>query len=92
MEVNVLLFGALQQQIGQKKIHFSLPPEARFGDLLDEIGRRFGNRISGYLWDAESHEFKPGVRAVAERGFLESREAPLRDGEEIRIFPSMGGG
>jgi len=92
MEVNILFFGALAQQTGQKEVRFDLPPGALYGDLLDKIGHRFGDRISGYFWDAEANAFKPGVRVVADGGFLDAREAPLKDGEEIRVFPSVGGG
>ena len=92
MEVSILFFGALAQQTGQKEARFALPPGALFGDLLDEIGIRFGNRISGYFWDTETNTFKPGVRVVADGRFLESRAAPLKDGEEIRVFPAIGGG
>ena len=92
MKVTVIFLGAIKQHVGQKEIMFALAHDAVLGDLLDEIGRRFGSRMSSQFWDKETRTFKPGIRIISSGHFCESREKPLSDGDVIRVFPGMGGG
>jgi len=92
MNVTVIFLGAIKQHVGQKEMLFELPHGAVLGDLLDEIGRQFGSRMSRQFWDSEARVFKPGVRIVSSGYFCESREKPLSDGDVLRVFPGLGGG
>jgi molybdopterin converting factor small subunit len=92
MKVNVTFFGPLAEQAGEETVQFDLPEGASYGDLLDGIGHRFGDRFHERIWDREVNSFKPGVLTIGAGRDLGSRNIPLTDGEEIKIVPLLGGG
>ena len=92
MKVTVTFFGPLGEQTGEETVRFDLPKGATFGDLLDDIGDRFGNRFHERIWDPEAKIFKPGILIVGTGRDLDSRDTPLLDDEEIKIVPILGGG
>ncbi len=92
MKVIVIFKGVIQQQIGHEEVHFDLQSGAVFGDLLNEIGLRFGHQMSVHFWDPDANTFKAGIKAAGTDRFLESRTTPLIEGEKIRIMPALAGG
>jgi molybdopterin converting factor small subunit len=92
MQVTIKFFGPIAEQVEQERVTFSFSEGATYGHLLDEIGKRFGHRLHERLWDAEQRIFKAGILAVGAGRDLNRRETPLKDGEEIKIVPLLGGG
>ena len=92
MKVTVMFFGPLGEQAGQQTVHFSLPKGSTYGDLLDEIGNQFGNKLHERIWDTQENVFKAGILVVGTGRDLDSRDTSLNDGEEIKIVPILGGG
>lgn len=92
MEITINFFGPLGDQAGQKTVVLYLPDGASYGDLLDEIGKRFGDRFHERLWEVKEKIFKPGILVVGLGRDLDNRETPLLDGEEIKIIPILSGG
>ena len=92
MKVTVTFFGPLGEQAGEETVQFDLPQGATFGDLLVDIGHRFGDRFHERVWDHEANIFMPGILTVGTGRDLDSRSTPLMDGEEIKIVPLLGGG
>ncbi len=92
MKVMVIFKGVVQQQIGHEEVLFDLQSGAVFGDLLDEIGLRFGHKMSAHFWDPDTNTFKAGIKAAGVDRFLEFRTTPLIEGEKIRIMPALAGG
>ena len=92
MKVTVMFFGPLGEQAGQETVYFDLPKGSRYGDLLDEIGNRFGHQFHERIWDAQDNVFKPGILIVGTGRDLDSRDTSLNEGEEIKIVPILGGG
>jgi molybdopterin converting factor small subunit len=92
MEVTVKFFGPIAEQVGQERVTFSFAEGATYGHLLEEIGNRFGRQLHERIWDAGQNIFKAGILAVGEGRDLHIPEALLRDGEEIKILPLLGGG
>lgn len=92
MKVTVAFFGPLAEQVGHGTVQFEFSHQATYGDLLNEIGNRFGSRFHKRIWDSQENTFKAGILIIGEGRDLDAREAPLRDGEEIKIVPVFGGG
>jgi len=92
LEITVDFFGPLGDQAGQKRIIFNFSNGALYGDLLNEIGERFGDRFHERIWNGEEKIFKPGILVVGLGRDLDNRETPLLDGEEIKIIPVLSGG
>jgi molybdopterin converting factor small subunit len=90
--ITVVFFGPLAAQAGEKTIQFDLPTGSTYGDLLDDIGRQFGHRFHTRIWDSRENEFGAGILSIGAGRDLDSRDAPLNDGEEIKIVPVSAGG
>ncbi|MFO7963603.1 MAG: MoaD/ThiS family protein [Desulfobacterales bacterium] len=92
MNVTIHLLGLFKEYIGTDTADLELPEGAVYGDLLAEIGRRFGESLPKSLWDSETLEFKPGILCVGEGRDLERKDQPLKPGESISIVVHMAGG
>ena len=92
MQVTLKFFGLLAEQTGQERVTFSFSEGANYGHLLEEIGKRYGRRLHERIWDDNRKLFKAGILAVGEGRDFHRRETLLRDGEEIKILPLLGGG
>ena len=92
MKVTVSFMGPLREYAGESRVEFALPGEATFGLVLDEIGRRFGDRLPPRIWDSEARAFKAGILTIGTGRDLDSRETAVLDGEEIKVLPMLGGG
>lgn len=92
MKVTVIFLGPLKVFVGQRSVEFDLPKEATYGDLLDDIWLRYGERFPEGIWDAEKGDFKQQILAVGSGRDLNSRDEPLQDGEDIKLMPFLPGG
>ncbi len=92
MNVSALFHGILADFVGVKSAAFDLAPGSTYGDLLAEIGRRYGPNMPDQLWDHENNAFNAPVLAKGAEQDIASPEVPLRDGEEIKFFLMIAGG
>lgn len=92
MKVTVMFLGPLAQFVGRETVPFDLPDGATYGDLLDDIGNRFGERLHERIWDNEAHAFRAQILVVGTGRDHEARETPLFENEEIKIIPFLPGG
>jgi molybdopterin converting factor small subunit len=92
MKVTVTFFGPLGEQAGQERVQFDLPQGSTYGDLLDDIGRRFGDRFHERIWDSKENLFKPGILTVGTGRDLRFRYTTLKEDEEIKVVPLVAGG
>ena len=92
MKVTVKFIGPLRDFVGEEAVQFDFPNPATYGNLLDEIGRRFGKSLPAKIWDANGGGFKVGILTIGEGRDLDDRAALLKDGEEIKVLPLLGGG
>ena len=81
MNVTVLLFGAVREEVGSKEIAVSLPEGSRARDLRDRLAadhpvfERFGDRL-----------------AVSVNLEVTSLDTSLAEGDEIAFLPPVAGG
>lgn len=92
MHVNVNFLGLFREHTGTDAAALELPDGAVYGDLLDEIHRRYGARLPNSLWDHQRREFKPGILCVGEGRDLERRDTALKPGETLSVVVHMAGG
>ncbi|MBU2546990.1 MAG: MoaD/ThiS family protein [Proteobacteria bacterium] len=92
MKVKVMFLGPLAEFIGRPTVEFDLPDKATYGDLLDDIGSRFGDKLHPRIWDHEKRFFKAQVLVVGAGRDHEARETPLLENEDIKIIPFLPGG
>ena len=92
MDVTVNFIGLLIEYTGQRTHRFAFSDGARFGALLDEFDRLFGDRFPESMWDKKERSFKEGIIVVGAGRDLDSRDTPLKDGEQIKVVPVLAGG
>ncbi|MEW6263460.1 MAG: MoaD/ThiS family protein [Thermodesulfobacteriota bacterium] len=92
MKVIVNFMGPLGIFIGQKKVEFQLDDGATYGDLLREIGRRFGDMLPEKVWDRERNAFKGRLLVIGAGRDLQEPDTPLLDNEDIKFLPMIAGG
>ena len=92
MKVTVQFMGPLKDYVGEQTSAFELPDQAAYGVLLDEIGRRFGQCFPEKIWDTNGSGFKAGILIMGTGRDLDDRETLLKDGEEVKVLPLLGGG
>ena len=92
MNVNLNFLGLFKEHIGEETVSMELPENADYGELLDEIGRRYGKKLPKTLWDHEKREFQPGILCVGEGRDLETRNTIIKPEETISIVVHMAGG
>jgi molybdopterin converting factor small subunit len=92
MNVTVIFLGILKDKAGLEKLDVDLPNGATFGDLMREIGSRFGDKFPETAWDREANAFKPPIMTVGDGRDLESPDTPLMQGEKIKIVAPLAGG
>jgi len=92
MMVRLRVFGVLSQYVGGIHQAVDLPAGATLGDLLAEIGRRWGEQLPEQLWDHAAGRFRGAVILRAGGSDLHELGAPLPEGQEVAILVPMAGG
>jgi molybdopterin converting factor small subunit len=92
MKVTVQFMGPMKDFVGEQTAEFDFPEPVKYGDLLREIGSRFGHCFPEKIWDTNGGGFKPGILVMGTGRDLDDPEALLIDGERIRVLPLLGGG
>ncbi len=92
MKVTVRFMGPLREFAGADTIELDLRDGSTYGEALDEIDRRLGSRLPNRVWDSSARDFKAGILVMGAGRDLTDRGAVLKDGEEIKVLPMLGGG
>jgi len=92
MNVTINFLGILSEYIGTDTVFMELLQGATYGDLLNEVSHKFGDRLPKGVWDKENCQFRAGVLSIGEGRDLETKETVLKDGENITIVVHMAGG
>ncbi len=84
--------GTLAKYAGVDSAEIELRDGARYGDLLSEVGKRYGRNFPTKCWDSEKCEFIKPISAVGSAGDIEARDTPLSQNEEIHFLIPISGG
>jgi molybdopterin converting factor small subunit len=79
MKVQVLFFGATADAVGEREIEFDLAEQAKAGDALQQILKRFPQLERHSLLFALNQEYANGDEII-------------RNGDELAIFTAVSGG
>jgi len=63
--------------------------------LLDELVRRFGEKLAERLYSSDTRELRKTVHILVNGrsvDFLQKLNTPLKDGDLVAIFPPVAGG
>jgi len=85
----------LQEVVGQRLTELELPEGSSVQDFLAYVKERWGDELSGRLFDPDGGAILPYVRIMVNGQtiqFLEGMETPLVEGDEVLILPPVSGG
>ena len=85
----------LKEVIGQRLMEIDLPDGSSVEDFLAYMSERWGEELSGHLFDPAGGAVLPYVRIMVNGQtiqFLEGMETPLAEGDEVLILPPASGG
>jgi len=92
MKITVMFIGPLADLVGRDTVRLELPRGAVYGDLLDDIGSRFGDKLQDRFWNQEATCFNEQVLVTGMDRDYSDRDMPLAENENIRIIPFLAGG
>ena len=85
----------LKEVVGQRLTEVELPDGSTGEEYLADLKHRWGDKLSGRLFDPDAGAVLPYVRILVNCQtiqFLEGMETPLKEGDEVLILPPVSGG
>lgn len=79
---------------GNKILEIQLPESANVRDALNQLCTRYGRPLENRLFDS-NRQLNRGITAFVNGCVIWAREGldtPLHNGDELLIFPPVGGG
>jgi molybdopterin converting factor small subunit len=92
MRIQLEAVGDLREYFGKALQEIELTDGASFGDLQALIGSRWGDKLPGYMWDAEKQQFRGAVFFVLDKHVVQDLDTPLEDGGEVMLVRAISGG
>jgi molybdopterin converting factor small subunit len=92
MKIKVNFMGTLSKYAGVESVDIDLDDDACYGDLLEEIGRRYGDKLPKKCWDPDKVEFIKPINAIGSNGDIEERDTLLAGHEEVYFLLPISGG
>ena len=91
MKVTVKLFANFREAAGKNLVE--VDNAADLGALFEELARRFGKNFSRQLYSS-GKELRDSVKVLINGEVTEARKlrTPLKDGDQVTIFPPVSGG
>jgi len=94
MLVRVRGFATLADLMGREGVVLELPEGSCVRDAIRELSKRFGKALEGALLDGGGGlaKFVKVMLNGRDIDFLSGLETPLSNGDELLLFPPVGGG
>jgi molybdopterin converting factor subunit 1 len=81
MQVQLLFFATLKDIVGARQIKVDVPPGTTVADVLGHLEQTY----------PRMKDYRPVVLTALNEEYVDQR-APVRDGDELAIFPPVSGG
>ncbi|MHA1129200.1 MAG: MoaD family protein [Candidatus Helarchaeota archaeon] len=95
ISVQVNFLGYSQDDVGAHKLKVELDPMSNLQTLLKTLAAQLGAKFRKYIYDPTTNVLNENITMIINgRHFtaLDGLETPLKSGDDISIFPPLGGG
>jgi len=95
MKVTLHTILGIKEVIGQRRTEIDLPEGSTVEDFLSYVKQRWGDGLSGRLFDPHSGAALSYVQVMVNGQsirFLEGPQTALKEGDEVLILPPASGG
>ena len=92
MKIKINFLGMLSNYTHVESVEIELENDDCYGDLLMEVGARFGDKLPERCWDSDKNEFIKPISAFGSIGDIDDRDTPLAGNEEIHFLMPVSGG
>jgi molybdopterin synthase sulfur carrier subunit len=95
ISVNVNFLGPSQDDVGKGKMVIGLDYNSTLKDLLKKLANKIGPKFKDFVFDPSSNILNENVAIIVNGRHitaLDGLETPMSSGDEVSIFPPLGGG
>ncbi|MBA7597684.1 hypothetical protein ES703_04690 [subsurface metagenome] len=92
MRVEVTFFNIVRYYAGMPGMEVELSDAITLGELLQEVGRRVGDKLPVWMWDSQNQAFHRGILMFVNNEQVRDLAHPLHDGSQVSLSVSLSGG
>lgn len=92
MKIAVTFFTIVKQYADMPGMEVELSDDTTLGELLQEIGRRVGDKLPVWMWDSQNQAFHRGILVFVNNEQVRDLAHPLHDGSQVSLAVSLSGG
>lgn len=95
MKVTLHTILGIKEVVGQRRTEIAMPPGSTVEDFLVCLQQKWGERLSGRLFDPDSGGVLSYVQIMVNGRairFLDGLETRLTEGDEVLVLPPASGG
>jgi molybdopterin synthase sulfur carrier subunit len=95
VNIRVRTILAFKDILGSRELEMDMPEGTTVNDLLRELMRRYGEKLTKALWDVHSNAPARYVRVMVNGQdiyFIDNLATVLHEGDELLLVPPVGGG
>jgi len=92
VRIGVTFFNIVKHFAGMPGIEVELGDGATLGELLQEVGRRVGDKFPAWMWDPQNQAFNPGILVFVDNEQVRDLTRRLRDGSQVFLAAGLLGG
>lgn len=89
--IKVGFFADIRSMVGAREITMPLRPT--LGLLMEDLNAKFGKNFRDFCMDGDKISKRVNILVNGHHMLhLQKDDTPLKDGDDVRIFPLIGGG
>ena len=92
MRIAVSFFTIVKQYAGMPGMEVELSDDATLKELLEEVGRRIGDKFPEWIWDPQNQAFNPSILVFVDNQQVRDLNRRLQDGSQVYLAVGLLGG
>lgn len=92
MRIVVTFFNIVKHYAGTPGIEVELSDDTTVGELLQEVGRRVGDKFPEWMWNHQNQAFNRGILVFVNNEQVRDLTRRLHDGSQVFLAVGLLGG